>query len=179
MRLVGDIECDGLLYDASVIHCMVNYDIDNNYWYISHTGDHDIKIPENATLLSFLKHRQLLESADELIYHNGMGYDFPVMEKLLRLPIDTMMDKFTDTYIMSSLFYPDRQWGHSLAGWGRIMNFHKGDFHEFEKFSQEMLDYCLQDVRVTRRIYDELLWEMEQGYQGGTRNRTGSSKARA
>ena len=45
---------------------------------------------------------------------------------------------------------------HGLATYGEQFNFPKGDFHEFEKYSDEMLSYCRQDVRLNIRIYQYL-----------------------
>jgi DNA polymerase I-like protein with 3'-5' exonuclease and polymerase domains len=59
---------------------------------------------------------------------------------------------------MSRLFYPDRE-GHSLEWWGEKLRFKKGEHTDFSHFSQEMLDYCIQDVLLTTRVYEILQTE--------------------
>src|SRR5699024_3319038 len=40
-----------------------------------------------------------------------------------------------------------------------------GDFHDFSKFTPEMLSYCIQDTKVTSLIFNKLEKEY-QGYVG-------------
>jgi DNA polymerase I-like protein with 3'-5' exonuclease and polymerase domains len=62
--------------------------------------------------------------------------------------------------VLSRLSYPDRP-GHSLEWWGDKLKFPKGNHKDFSKLSQEMLDYCIQDVNVTRRVHKYLQEEMK------------------
>jgi DNA polymerase I-like protein with 3'-5' exonuclease and polymerase domains len=41
----------------------------------------------------------------------------------------------------------------SLKAWGWRLADHKIDFKDFSKYSQEMLDYCVQDVQVTLKLW--------------------------
>ena len=83
------------------------------------------------------------------------------MNKLLGTKIG--VKDVTDTLVLSRMFNPERLGGHSLANLGKILKCPKGDFNDFSKFTEEMLTYCVQDVHVTKRIYD---WLMKtEGYQ--------------
>jgi DNA polymerase I-like protein with 3'-5' exonuclease and polymerase domains len=53
---------------------------------------------------------------------------------------------------------------HSLKAWGQRLKFYKGDFaevHDFKEFNKDMLDYCIQDVKLTSLLYKKLL---EKGF---------------
>jgi DNA polymerase I-like protein with 3'-5' exonuclease and polymerase domains len=55
---------------------------------------------------------------------------------------------------MSRLLNPQKEGGHSLDAWGKTLGNHKGNFTNFnEGLSQEMIDYCVQDVNVTDQLY--------------------------
>ena len=162
-RYYADIETDGLLPDVSVIHCLVLRDADNTNKVQSFT---------QANLHEGL---QDLYAAEEVIGHNWIGYDSKVIEKLhpwvLTLP---SQPKVTDTLILSQLIkphiiefdaaqqeLPKKLWGsHSLKAWGLRLHCMKGDYEDgWEEFSQEMLEYCIQDTAVTGTIYQYLMQE--------------------
>ena len=67
MKLVFDIETDGL--DATLIHCIVAVDEENN----THTFN-PTQIKEGVVFL---------QQATKLIGHNIIGFDIPVIKKLL------------------------------------------------------------------------------------------------
>ena len=68
---------------------------------------------------------------------------------------------FTDTLLWSKLLNADRLGGHSLEAWGRRLGNHKTYFEEWDKFSEEMLEYCVQDTSVNKTILEAL--EKEKG----------------
>ena len=71
-----------------------------------------------------------------------------------------------DTLIASRLKYPCREehpfGGNSLRCWGIHLGCHKDDYEKgFASYNKEMLEYCKQDVEVTKRVYDELKYIKE------------------
>ena len=46
---------------------------------------------------------------------------------------------------------------HKLAAWGVRLGEHKSEFSDFSKFTQEMQDYCTQDVKTNVVLYKHLL----------------------
>ena len=82
--------------------------------------------------------------------------------------------KVTDTLVLSRLIrsdlknddfisaphLPKKLYGsHSLKAWGIRLGVHKGDFGEttdWSEWSQEMQDYCEQDVTVTHKLWEAL-----------------------
>ncbi len=61
--------------------------------------------------------KNYLSTSMEIIGHNIIGYDVPVLEKLWG--VDFTDIKLTDTLVMSRLANPPRQGGHSLDNWGQ------------------------------------------------------------
>ena len=139
MEIVFDIETDSL--DANIFWCLVAID-ENNKVY-SYTMDN---IDEGL---------DLLKSADKLIGHNIIGFDLPVLKKLFNVDLYNP-NKVVDTLVLSRLFNPTREGGHSLEKWGYKLGIAKKDKPDFEVFSKEMLDYCVQDVRVNKKLYEQL-----------------------
>ena len=101
-----------------------------------------------------------LQSADVLIGHNILGFDMPVIDKLHGVDLSNKVIK--DTLVMSRLFNPVRENGHSLKTWGYIVGFPKNEQPEdWDDFSDEMLKYCQQDVILNEKVYQRLLKEGE------------------
>ena len=162
-RMFFDLETDGL--DPDVIHCIAVGEEGYPVW--SYGSD---QIKEGLEMLC---------EADELIAHNGIGYDFKVIEKLY--PTWPFKGKRVDTLVLSRLIradlknedfefnwaveeMPRRMYGsHGLKAWGLRLQknlgsgFLKGDYDGgWEHWSQEMQDYCEQDVKVTMALYKYL-----------------------
>ena len=149
MKLVFDIETDDL--DATRIWCIVAKDIDTGTLY---TYGPD-QIDEGC---------QLLSDADELIGHNIIGFDLPVLRDLTRFRTLGAGQKVVDTLVLSRLFDPVREAGHGLKPWGYKLGSGKIEFDKFDQgFSTEMLDYCIQDVNLNEKVYHELRKE-SQGF---------------
>jgi DNA polymerase I-like protein with 3'-5' exonuclease and polymerase domains len=90
--------------------------------------------------------------------HNGLSFDAPILNRLLGATIKP--DRIIDTLILSQLFNPLRDKGHSLKAWGEKLNMLKGgEGVNFLVYNQAMLDYCKQDVEITHAVYKELINE--------------------
>ena len=139
MRLVFDIETDGL--ESTVVWCLVAQDIDTGKVW-SYRPD---QLEDGV---------KLLNEAEELAGHNIIGFDIPVLEKFTSFKLGNQ--KVVDTLVLSRLFNPVREGGHSLAVWGSKLGLDKIEFEDYEKFSEEMLTYCQRDVAVNTRVYKSL-----------------------
>jgi DNA polymerase I-like protein with 3'-5' exonuclease and polymerase domains len=141
MKLVFDIETDGLYQDSKNIWCMVAVDEDDNsYSFKQDEIDKGI---------------ELLKSADVIIGHNIIGFDVPVIKKLTGVDL-YQHTKILDTLTLSRLFHPTREGGHSLEKWGYKLNYHKAEQPEFDCYSDKMLDYCLRDVKLNKLVLNHL-----------------------
>jgi len=92
--------------------------------------------------------------------HNLIGYDLPVLKRLWGLSVAP--ERIVDTLVLSRLFDPSKSGGHSLRNWGNELGFPKGDHSDFSCLSQEMIDYCIQDVAVTEAVHQKLTKEMQE-----------------
>ena len=157
-RLVFDIEANGLnelnlntkgevIPEATRVHCLVIKDVDTNE-ITTYTGDsigHGVDV---------------LRAANCIIGHNITIYDVPVLERLYG-PIRSDQQ---DTLIISRMMYPERGdhplGGNSLECWGKSLGCHKQDYQGgWEEYSDEMLEYCIQDVEVSHKV-----WEAQQEF---------------
>ena len=143
MKVILDIETDG--FNPSKIHCIVAKDIDTNL----------VTVFDPDTMYSF---NSWAKKVDKFIMHNGLSFDAPVLNRLLGTGITP--DKIIDTLILSQLFNPIREKGHSLKAWGEKLNMLKGgEDVNFSKYDFNMLNYCKQDVEITHAVYNELVKE--------------------
>ena len=97
---------------------------------------------------------RMLKEADKLIGHNILGFDIPVIKKLTG--VDLYDKIIVDTLVLSRLFNPIREEGHSLKAWGFKLKLPKIDFEEYSTFSMKMLEYCERDVLVNYKVYKHL-----------------------
>ena len=132
--------------------CIVAYDIDNDTWY-----------EETAEPWNFARILETLENAHELIGHNIIQFDLPVLRRVFDF---VPRGRVTDSLVVSRCLYPDRPGGHSLAAWGERLGYEKGEFTGFDSLSVEMLEYCRRDVEVNARLYRRLLAE-QKGHDWG------------
>ena len=156
--LIFDLESDGLYNDVTKIHCLVIYDLQSGRTF-SYGPD---------AISDAIRH---LDSATVLIGHNILFYDIPVLKKLHSINFKA---RVIDTLICTRLIWPketlydldDEQYQEvppklkgsaSLKAWGYRLSDKKIEFHDFKEYSQEMLDYCIQDVRVTQKLWEHIL----------------------
>jgi DNA polymerase-1 len=156
--LIFDLESDGLYNNVTKIHCLVIYDIQSG-----NTFSYGPDAINNA-----INH---LDSADVLIGHNILFYDIPVLKKLHQTQFNA---RIIDTLICTRLIWPketlydldEEQYQEvppklkgsaSLKAWGYRLADHKIEFQDFTEYSQEMLDYCIQDVRVTEKLWNHII----------------------
>lgn len=164
MALIFDLETDGLLDEVTKIHCLVIKDTDNDE-VVSYTAD------DMADGLSRLSNASLQGTV--ISGHNVIKYDLPVIQKLYpsftyskTSVFDTLVAtrliwadvKETDNKLLKQEKLPGKLFGsHSLEAWGYRLGNYKGDFKgPWDTFTQEMLDYCVQDVEVTASLFRKI-----------------------
>ena len=73
MTLIFDIETNGLVHDVTRIHCLGIYDTDTEQMLVyNDEGDQE----------PITRGIQRLEDASEIVGHNIINYDLPVIRKL-------------------------------------------------------------------------------------------------
>lgn len=88
------------------------------------------------------------------IFHNGIEYDAPTLNRILGTKITIGM--IIDTMVMSMVYSPSIEGGHSLAAWGGRLRCAKGDYSDFSRYTPEMEEYCMQDTRICVLLYKAL-----------------------
>lgn len=149
-RIALDIETN-MAHD--VIHLCVTQDID--------TGE--VKVWKAPTgLWDYLKDATLIAA------HNGISFDFPILNKLWKTKIG--LKQAYDTLVVSRLLEPTRDGGHSLDAWGKTLGVKKLDYkatwqwmmNRREEYDGEAFDnpidgllefYCKRDVGVLVFLY--------------------------
>jgi len=134
-----DLEANGL--DPDTIWCVVT----------RQNGETEVHLDQRSL-------RKALEGSVSVCGHNLIGYDLPVLKRLWGLSVAS--ERIVDTLVLSRLFDPSRLGGHSLRAWGETLGFPKGDHDDWSRLSQEMIDYCIQDVAVTEAVHKKLVTDM-------------------
>ena len=142
MKCILDIETNGFLNEATNVHCIVAYDIDGKKPYVFKGDECRVRFPNFARNVS------------QFIMHNGLSFDAPMLNKLCGTKIKD--NSILDTLILSQLFNPMRDGGHSLESWGERFELPKGSIENFDYFTEDMLEYCKQDVNITYKLYNYL-----------------------
>ena len=156
MRIVvADLEANGLLREATKVWCGCFK---------------DIKTKERW---SFRPHQiqemlEFMDTCDVMIMHNGIAYDWPLLEKLHNYKYKGTK---VDTLIMSRLQSPNRKLpfnmpkgigkvgAHSVQAWGYRVGRGKVEHEDWHEFSEDMMHRCEEDVEIQHLIYNALLEE--------------------
>ena len=149
MDLVFDIETDDL--QATLVHCIVAQNAE--------TGE-IFKFPPHKLEEGY----KFLTTADRLIGHNIIGFDIPIVQKFGG--VDLSNKEVIDTLVLSRLFNPNRDGGHSLESWGFRLGLSKIEFEDYLNYSNEMLEYCVRDVTLNTLVYKNLRNE-SKGFSKG------------
>ena len=158
--IIFDIEADGLVHDVNSIHCIVLHNTEDG----TTTSYNDAGNTE-----PIIRAVTQLEEADRIVGHNIINYDLRVISKLY--PFFSPVGDVIDTLLLSRLYHPNlmeidkrqvwknmplKLYGrHSLEAYGYRLGEYKGDFGKdanWTEWSQEMQDYCQQDVVVTTKL---------------------------
>ena len=139
-----DIETDGL--NPTKVWCIA---VQNTYSESTkeRKPNEGWDINENGSFQDWLDS----EEVSSLVFHNGIAFDIPVLQKLYNIDFSNV--EVEDTLIMSQLDNPRREGGHSLAKWGEYLGYPKGEHEDWSKLSTEMVDYCLRDTEITTKVF--------------------------
>ena len=171
--LVLDTETNGLLRHATRIHCVALYWLEedrteafNDEPYASDPKDLPMAGGSGYSITNAVS---WIAMADMVIGHNIVGFDLPLIKRLY--PFFDYPPVIIDTLLLSRLYHPDlydidkknknipeKLYGsHSLEAYGYRLGERKGDYGkttDWSEWSQEMQDYCEQDVVVTKKLCD-------------------------
>lgn len=168
-----DVETDGFYFQCSKVWTIVAKDLND---------------PQKKMILNPFKDSDAFKKLEDwhlrydnpiVAAHYGLGFDFFVLLKLMKVPFtvgkDTLFNtpcRFVDTLYLSQCIEPDVQ-GHSLAAWGDRLGLDKIDYHqvakdngiipkdaaegdEFQVHHPLMDVYCERDVDVNILVFKNL-----------------------
>lgn len=136
-RVVADVEADGLYPTCLWIVCT-----------------RDIDTGEKQRFRDKDSFNQFAKTVDQWVFHNGLGYDVPHLNRLWHSNIDPQ--KVLDTFVLSRLFNYGLPGGHSLEAWGTRFGFPKQGHEDWSQYSEEMATRCEGDVEITYRLYKKV-----------------------
>ena len=142
-RCAIDIETDG--FNPSKIHVLCVKEMDEG---VATLGTiHQFTRPAGA--------EEFLHSFNNVIAHNGCGFDFPILKELWDVEVAEW--KQQDTLVLSRMEQPDRKGGHSLKAWGERLEYEKSDYKGgWNSLNDDMIKYCQNDAVITAKLYDHL-----------------------
>jgi len=144
--MIFDVEADGLLDDATKIHCM---SFTTGGIPMGSTSDYDAM-------------RNILLNQKVLIGHNIVRYDVPLLEKILGIKIKA---KLYDTLPMSWVINTDRP-KHSLESFGEDFGVPKPEITDWVNLSkEEYIHRCQEDVKITKRLWENLIQRFMMVYK--------------
>ena len=171
MRIILDIETNS---KHDKIWCVVTREVETDLVLVW---------DEPAGLQFYINHNS------EVITHNGIFFDFPVLKKVWGITVKK--SQVVDTLVLARLFDPSIENGHSLEAWGERLGHYKAPYKKIwswmtgkplivedekgKKVDQSHLafdepvfpllhSYCKQDTQVTKELYKHLTKEMENDF---------------
>ena len=143
MRIALDIETNKA---HNIIWCCCTYDLDTK----------EVKSWTEAG-----NFREFIKKATLIVGHNGISFDFPILNKHWKTSIT--MSQVRDTLVMSRLSNPTRDKGHSLGSLASLVGRTKKEYEDFDGgLTTEMVEYCKEDVTICGELYHYLLKELSE-----------------
>lgn len=170
---IADIESDGLLLDATTIHCiaikLLEIDNENNITDVGETRVY-ASSPLHGVRGTIQDGLEVLKESDKVVFHNGIKFDIPCIKKIIGTNLWNYCE-VDDTLIMSQLAYPNMliidsnnrklppklKGSHSLKAWGYRLGNYKDVYEDWSKLTEQMIEYCRKDVDVLYSLYCKLL----------------------
>jgi len=177
MATVFDIETNGLLFEVTTIHCLVLKDTETATVFRFHGESLDFGIRllmANAKDGLIVGHNVIRFDLPVIqkIYPWFQVPEANVVDTLVlsRLIFSNLRDR-DGGHVEAGKLPPKLSGSHSLEAWGYRLGLMKGEYSaafkerlgdayvpgmEWLEFSQDMLDYCVQDVEVSEAFYRHL-----------------------
>ena len=166
---VIDLEADGLLEDATRVHCASFIEVPkesqeknepraciltdiHDILYLLSTGELKESTKESTACKysNKLTDSRFISLPIKLVGHNIIGYDLPLLKKLYGFQFE---GEVVDTLVLSRLLYVDRRKSHSLESWGETLGIKKPEHNDWSTISEEMIHRNQEDVRINYRLY--------------------------
>ena len=152
-RLFLDIETDG--FNPSRIWCVGTILLEDN------KDGTEVQTPRLFTEGERDSFAAYAAQADKVLGHNAIHFDFRILDLLWGVRFEP--EQMLDTMVLSQLANPTRDGGHSIEAWGQRFNYPKIaiDYDKFyQGYSDEMGEYCMQDTRISVKIFKQVKKEL-------------------
>lgn len=155
--VVVDLESDGLLREASQVHCMVTLTSSGvrNFWY----DGPRLPIGYSGPIASGMEYLQSMVYNDGyvMVGHHIAGFDLPLLKKLGLVPgnfnpIDSP-ECFKDTLQIDCLLNPESP--HGLGYHGERLGVAKPAHEDWSVLTNDMLHRCSEDVTINDMLFRE------------------------
>jgi hypothetical protein len=143
---VYDIECDGLIKDATKIHCLsIAWRDKNGVVQVKSTTDYD-------EMRKFFLNKDITR-----VGHNITLYDERVIAKLLGIDTLQSKDQIIDTLALSWYLFPERL-KHGLEEWGKDLGIHKVEIKDWKNLTaQEYINRCEVDTKINLKLWENFV----------------------
>ena len=139
---VADLEADALIEDATKIH-VLSYEMQ---------AGGEGSFPEYERITKFFKYH--IDKKIPIVMHNGIGYDVPLVEKLLGLDLSEVM--LIDTLSVSWYLNTERMM-HGLDSFFADYGIAKPKIDDWEGLTYEEYRHrCEQDVKINKALWEDL-----------------------
>lgn len=154
---VYDIECDGLIEDATKIHCLsIAWRDSNGNIKLTSTTDYD-------DMRKFFLRKDITR-----VGHYITLYDERVISKLLGIDTLQTRDQIIDTLALSWYLFPERL-KHGLEEWGDDLGIKKVEIKDWKNLSaQEYIHRCEEDTKINLKLYELCIHNLNQIYDNVT-----------
>lgn len=151
---VADAEADDLLKGATKIH-VISYQM---------AGKEEVKSIDKKNqyprIKRFLNHH--IENEIPIVMHNGIGYDVPLMEKILGIDLSKLM--LIDTLALSWYLNFDRK-AHGLDTFHEDYGIKKPVVDDWENLTYEEYEFrCESDVKINKALWEDFKERMIEIY---------------
>jgi len=156
VRIALDIECNRLK-DPDKIWVIVCQDLD--------TGKQEVFRNVTEDMEECRRFVVYYSGCDCVCGHNALGYDLPIIHRLIPGIDRGSIDKVLDTLIISRMYDYGHEGGHSIEAYGEEFGHSKIQHTDFSSYSKELEEYCCRDVSICRRIYEKFRERIEDETQ--------------
>lgn len=188
--LITDIEANGLLENVTLFHCAVTYDTETGEYTKFRPNDFsayldalDAEVAKGGLVVGHNFTKYDAPALTKLAKHQlNRDFQLPrenVVDTLVLSRLIYANIKDSDMGLLRSGKLPGRRFGsHALEAWGYRLGEMKGEYGddfkraleeqgeeytdgmEWIAFNEEMMDYNVQDVVVTKALFDKLVSEI-------------------
>ena len=147
-----DVETNGLSH--SLMHCVIikNKGTRQVWKFINQDGQSGPQMYHD--LRKFFEDRKTATWCG----HNIISFDRPCLATYTSF--DLSLSLVVDSLILSHLYNPGLEGGHSLGSYGYRLKFPKQEHTDWTRYSPEMLSRCMTDVELLELTHDALLKKM-------------------